>query len=277
MDSTDRKYTVYMHTAPNGKKYIGITCQSISMRWGNCGGRYKRCKYFWKAIVKYGWENITHDVLAEGLTAENAKQREKELICFYKTQDSSYGYNLTDGGDGISGVHHSEETKAAIAAALMGNRHSFGIKRTDETRAKMSAALLGNQRTLGYKPTAETLKKMSAVQMGNRNTLGYKHTVEARVKMSASRKGITLTDEARANISAANKGRIITDEARRKMRDAHNLIVKDIECLTTDGEIVTRYDSLADAAEKTGIQKSSICNVCFGKRKTAGGYKWRYV
>ena len=44
---------------------------------------------------------------------KNAKEKEQELIKFYDSKNS--GYNLTDGGDGIIGYHHSEETKRKIS------------------------------------------------------------------------------------------------------------------------------------------------------------------
>jgi hypothetical protein len=34
---------------------------------------------------------------------------------------------------------------------------------------------------------------------------------------------------------------------------------------------------LAEAEKKTGIRKSTICSVCKGKGKTAGGYRWSYA
>ena len=41
-------------------------------------------------------------------------------------------------------------------------------------------------------------------------------------------------------------------------------------------KVIQEYDSLASAAENTGIAKATICNVCNGKGKTAGGFKWEY-
>ena len=41
-------------------------------------------------------------------------------------------------------------------------------------------------------------------------------------------------------------------------------------------EIIAEFNSLKEASEKTGIIKSTICQVCNGKGKTAGGYKWKY-
>lgn len=37
------------------------------------------------------------------------------------------------------------------------------------------------------------------------------------------------------------------------------------------------YDSGRDIEQKLGIPHSNIYNVCSGKRKTAGGYHWRYI
>lgn len=48
-----------------------------------------------------------------------------------------------------------------------------------------------------------------------------------------------------------------------------------VECVET-GEI---FNSIIDASEKYGIDQSSITKVCKNKpkRKTAGGFRWRYV
>lgn len=41
-------------------------------------------------------------------------------------------------------------------------------------------------------------------------------------------------------------------------------------------EILAEFPSLAAATVATGIATSTISNVCKGKGKTAGGYKWKY-
>lgn len=50
----------------------------------------------YKAIQEYGWDNIAHIVVAEGLTREEARSKEKELIKQYNSQTE--GYNISDGG-----------------------------------------------------------------------------------------------------------------------------------------------------------------------------------
>jgi len=98
------EYSVYMHSTPSNKRYVGITSNSPKYRWGKNGYGYKRHPHFFNAILKYGWENITHIILFVDLSEEDAKQLEINLIAKYKTNDRRFGYNGTTGGDGTSGV-----------------------------------------------------------------------------------------------------------------------------------------------------------------------------
>lgn len=121
-----RKYTVYKHTSPSGKVYIGITCRKPKYRWNNGKGyKEKDQRLFYNAIKKYGWENISHDILFEGISEDLAKELEKSYIRYYKTLHMSY--NITDGGDGTLGA---------------GYTHT-GWKHTKETKEKMSQARKG--------------------------------------------------------------------------------------------------------------------------------------
>lgn len=48
---------------------------------------------------------------------------------------------------------------------------------------------------------------------------------------------------------------------------------KKVQCIET-GII---YTSFTDAEKRTGISHSHISQCCQGKRKTSGGYHWRYI
>ena len=95
-------WSVYKHTTPNGKIYIGITSKEPKYRW-NSGHGYRKCKRFWNAIVKYGWLNIKHDILYTNLTKTDAENLEKKLIGQYQSNDPKYGYNIMPGGDVTQG------------------------------------------------------------------------------------------------------------------------------------------------------------------------------
>ena len=90
-------YSVYMHTAPNNKKYIGVTAQPLKKRFLN-GKGYASCATFYADILKYGWDKIEHAVLFESADKIEAEAKEAELIAAYNTTDERYGYNLRKGG-----------------------------------------------------------------------------------------------------------------------------------------------------------------------------------
>jgi hypothetical protein len=93
----DKTYTLYKHTSPSGKVYIGITCNPTYKRWWR-GKGYKDNPYFTAAINKYGWDAFKHEILRTGLTKEQAEIAEIATIRHYKARDKRYGYNLAKGG-----------------------------------------------------------------------------------------------------------------------------------------------------------------------------------
>ena len=47
-------------------------------------------------------------------------------------------------------------------------------------------------------------------------------------------------------------------------------------CYTEEGELVGKYMSAGEAAEKMGVSKQGVLRVCSGRGKRCGGYIWRY-
>ena len=128
-------YCVYKHTSPTGKVYIGITGQDPVRRWQN-GYGYRLNSYFFKAIVKYGWDNFTHEIVRASLTKEEACRAEVELIALYDSTNPAKGYNLSLGGE------HSlptEATRQKISAANTGRKpFSAGKHLSREHRRRIS-------------------------------------------------------------------------------------------------------------------------------------------
>lgn len=135
-------YSVYKHTAPNGKIYIGITGRDVERRWQN-GKNYKTSPHFNNAIQKYGWDGISHEVLFSCLSKEQAEQKEIELIAFYKSNNPQYGYNIENGGNANGKL--SEETKRKISEALKGRKVENRRKHTEEEKKRVSEKLKGRQ------------------------------------------------------------------------------------------------------------------------------------
>ena len=81
MSSTSSNtFIVYKHTSPSNKVYIGITEFNPYFRWKNNGSGYKHQSVFFNAIIKYGWINFKHEIIAEHLTKQEALDKEEELI-----------------------------------------------------------------------------------------------------------------------------------------------------------------------------------------------------
>ena len=83
--------TVYIHTTPDGKKYVGATHMKPGVRFKR--GLGYRYQFFYQAILKFGWENISHQ-LYEVDTEEELKYLEKYLISYYDTTNPEKGYNI---------------------------------------------------------------------------------------------------------------------------------------------------------------------------------------
>lgn len=129
-------YTVYKHTSPSGKVYIGITRLNPTNRWKN-GAGYKNNCHFTSAIQKYGWDNIKHETLFTNLSKEEAETKEIELIAEYESNNREFGYNIDNGGK-THGTH-SKETRKKMSESHKGEKNVFyGKNHTKESRKKIS-------------------------------------------------------------------------------------------------------------------------------------------
>ena len=100
-----KKFYVYIHTCPNGKKYVGITTTDPKDRWRK-GEGYKSNKHFYSAIQKYGWNNIEHQVF-EVDTKVEMFFLEKYFIAYYQTNNPDFGYNKSIKGEARApGCHY---------------------------------------------------------------------------------------------------------------------------------------------------------------------------
>ena len=81
----------------NGKRYIGQTIQNLQDRKRN-HIITNNCPYFHSALIKYGEENFEWKIIDAGERGEELDEKEKFWISFFQTNNPSYGYNLTNGG-----------------------------------------------------------------------------------------------------------------------------------------------------------------------------------
>lgn len=173
------KYIVYKHTSPSNKIYIGITKRGIHKRAEN-GNGYKRNKYFFNAIQKYGWDNFEHKILIHGLSIEQANKWEIKLISHFKSNNKKYGYNIANGGFGGSrpiGSKLTEGHKLKISLSRIGEKNPMWNKPTHNSKRVLNIEenkvfRSVNQASLYYNISHQNIHK---VCNGERKTCGGYH------------------------------------------------------------------------------------------------------
>lgn len=240
-------YTVYKHTNKiNNKVYVGITTRKPKERWGSYGNGYKNNAHFYSAIEKYGWENFEHEIIAEGLTKEEAYKKEIELITFYKSNDRKFGYNKSSGGDPGSGHVWTEEERKRQSEKLT------GIKRSAETRAKISKCVRNRPQELREK-FAKARTGKSPWNKGLKKELN-------------PLTGRSQSGECRTKISKALKGKPKSESHKRALsRPVRNI---------TTGE---EFYSLKEAGEKYNVHPAAIGFACRKQTKTCVKCEWEYI
>lgn len=251
-------YTVYKHTTPNGKVYIGITGLKPEQRWNN-GNGYRGNAHFYRAILKYGWENIEHEIVENGLTKEQACDLEIELIAKYDATNPRNGYNNSTGGEcSALGMHQSAETRRKISESLK------VAYINPELRRKLSES----HKRACLNP--EYRRKLSELRKGSNNPSYGKHPVA----WNKGQKGAHHSSETRRKMSEAHKGTHHSPETRRKISESlKGKNAKAVICVETG----TLYSSCTAAAKSIGVAQQTMSDVLRGVHKTSGGYHWKYV
>lgn len=236
-----------------------------------------------RAILKHGWNNFDHEILFEGLTKEEADEKEKELIDFYDSRNPEKGYNTREGG---SNGPLSEEAKEKLRETMTGrydgeNNPFYGKTHSEETKRiireknkvhSVNRDIYGEKNPMwGRKLTPEEREKRKSM-------LGKRHSEETKKKMSEAikrwykenpdYKRPPRSEKHRQNLKKAMTGRIFSEEHKRKIGEGH----APYYCICVEtGEV---FPSMAEAGRKMGVDKASIQRVLSGKQKTAGGFHW---
>ena len=260
-------YTVYCHICPNGKRYVGMTGRPVESRWQN-GRGYSCNKYFSKAIDKYGWKNIEHQILATGISFDEACALEREYIGLFKSNDAKHGYNLDSGGN--SQKKHSEETKKKI-----GDSHR-GIKINPDAIKRMSAVRKQSDKVKARCRLNNEPKKVPVAQydiQGNKVTT-YESLRAAQRATGIDRKCISDCISGICHVAGGYQWTLNLECEKIQPFHKYNGEVT-VSQLTLDGEHIGTYPSIKEAALKVGTNPKNISACINGHQKTAAGFKWK--
>ena len=152
-----------------------------------------------RAYQKQKWHNPPKNksriiFLKQNLTEEEAFKHEIYMIAVFGRKDLGTGIlrNRTNGGEGVSGLVHTDESKKKMSKASKGNSHFKGKKHTEESKRKLSEAHKGK-------------------------ILSEEH----RRKVGEAFKGKILSEEHKGRISEGKKGKKHTEESKKRNSEAH--------------------------------------------------------
>jgi len=176
--------------------YIGVTFNEPEQRFSNhfyeaFGQRTSECTHLNRSIRKHGRDAFELILLYENVPVEYLGAMERVVISLYDSKNN--GYNLTDGGEGITGYKHTDEAKRKIGEASKGNTYAAGTKWTAERRVLMHDILIKQRHTpemkehlrqvnLGKKHSEETKDKLRKVNIGRKRPQWVKEKISASMK-----------------------------------------------------------------------------------------------
>lgn len=165
----------------NGKQYVGKTIEGVEARWREHCLSAKRGSLhgIHRAIRKYGADAFVVEVLET--SEDNNFLLEREVYWIATLETYKRGYNMTPGGEGLTG--------------------QSGRPHTQETRRKLSAAV---KRWLSENPHPNLGRKFGP-------------TPEiVKWKLSASHRGKTISPETREKMREANRATWSREEIKAK-------------------------------------------------------------
>lgn len=140
------------------------------------------------------------------------------------------------------------------------------IKKYDTTNpSKGYNSCDGGGVTVGYHHTKESKEKMSKTKIGMYK--GDKNPMYGKKGILAPTYGKHLTEEHKRKISLAKKG---------KITNYGKTLMKKIDQYDINGNFIKTWESISSIEKELGIIGTHISRVCKGKRKTTGGYIFKY-
>ena len=246
-NSKKEKGVIYKYVFPNGKVYIGQTTHPRGRHLAHFRNGGKRNITLYRAYVKYGMPKYSVLEKVERDTKEELREAlnflEQKYISEYKSNNRKYGYNLTSGG----GV--------------------FVIN--DEGRKHMSEARTDKRKVLQYDLQGNFIAE-------------YESSCDAAKALGTHASSIWAC--CKGIRSGGKKSQIVKGYTFRFKDEVKGTGSIDLKITSNrvpvlqydkEGYFLAEYESIIDAARKTGVLESGIRQVLYGKVRQCGGYMWK--
>jgi hypothetical protein len=213
-----------------------------------------------KISAKYG---MRREVVFSTSDEVEAFTREKELISSLRTRvklAGNWGANFSEGGVGGSTGWKAPDVWRKAASARQMARLSTSEARSERSRtAKEAWAVL---KASGFTMSEAARSKKC----------GPKGPESLSTREAKRIAGLHRWEQIRTGALPAP---VLSSEARSKLGSGKNVLHKAVQ--SERDMVMSTFESLTDASKVTGVGVNHISECCRGKRKTAGGYVWRYL
>lgn len=223
----------------NNKIYIGQTVRGFSERiteYKNGQGNV----HLNNSFNKYGFENFKFEIIKTCTSIDELNKMEITLIEKYDSTNKNKGYNIECGG---LNSHCADETRRRMSIAHKGIKQNkkwvdnrIPIKGSDE--AKKHGRVLSEE------------EKIYLSENSPKFWLGKKRDIETIEKIKETKRNNGLSEKKLESLKKQSK----------------------IVCCETNN-IITKYDSIAEASRITGISTASISRY-IKTNKIVNGVKW---
>lgn len=225
------------------------------------GNRYKTKKrensYFSKMVQTHNCDSV---ILMNGLTEKEAFEYEKILISYCRGKFNRLT-NVLDGG----------EQPPSTA----------GTKRTKETKDKMRKSMIQtykNHPELKEK-ASERMKRFLKTEKGRefqRKSIASRDNDEFRKSQSVKCRKANRTPEYIEKQSRIVKEMWKSEDYANAHKGENNGRSQRVKQYDLDGNFIKEYETIAQACKETGVSQPKVTLVCKGRRKTTGGFIWKY-
>lgn len=275
-------YIYLIRNKVNDKKYIGKTVRNYERRWyehlyyAEQKGTSEKSYAIQKAIKKYGKENFDFSLVEE---APNSQLGEKER--YYIKKYDTYigngkGYNMTLGGEGTIIVDR-EAVKKKWEEGKCCREIALDLKSSTATISSIVLSIFPDARKEIHHrgaiySTRHLQKSVQKYDLNGKLVQTYsslKETGEPNIqrplKSGRPNKGyFWINDSSPYSI----------EEAVKRYRENPNLKNKKVAQYSKEGELIKIFPSISSAKKET--LAPHISDVCNGRRKSSGGYIWKY-
>lgn len=311
----ENNYCVYKHTTPSGKVYIGITGRDPETRWRGGKGYRNQNFHFENAIKKYGWEHIKHEIIANCLSKQEAREMEKFFIQVFKSYDSRYGYNKTMGGETCAIIiersviqydlegNYIQRYQSLTEASLMSNTSISRISdcangkrfssngyiwlfEDDSEKQKHLKEKVNEKRhpSLMCGGANHQARPIEQYDLDGKYMATYPSAQTAADKLGIDYSSIKSAANKKKKKHVSSGGYIwIHSDEENKMELLDALVKRNkkkgceraVDQFSLNGDFIQTFPSIT-SAQKYFNANIKIGEVCNGRRKTAGGYIWKY-